>query len=423
MKFEVKADSISDGKAEETLEEKSGKKWLKRLIWQLPLLAVVLYFGSLVQTKLDERMDNVIPETVAFCSTKNKKPSGYSALYELFQKVKLEPKQWIEPYRELTQQRGILLVVSPSYPLREFECDQILSWVAAGNQLVYLDYCMYGAGSRLLERLNLDARVAKAGSDVLTAALPAIPEMANVKRLALSSETRLKGGTVLVQDGQGALLVEAKYGKGRCLVGTLPSFCANRRISDTANWGNFQFMLNWVRSSDGSVLFDERVHGFTASQNVFVHLSRQPLGLMVAQLVLIFVIALASLNQRFGRLHVHHEKRKIASSEFIDGMARTYSKAHAYEAALHILYGSFRQRLCKALSLAPSENAELVAQTWAQSAPVKVDEARAFLREADNLAQQSKIKEEDLVKTMNECDRLYEQSKSSLAVHIRRIGV
>ncbi|MBX9569441.1 MAG: DUF4350 domain-containing protein [Candidatus Obscuribacterales bacterium] len=399
-------------------------KWTRNLLWQIPLLAAVLLLGGKVQELFDNSLDKMMPEAVSFTSTHNQKPSGYSALLELTQRVGMKSTQWMAPYRDLQKEHGTLVIVSPSHPLKEFEIDQLVTWVQKGNKLVYLDQFKYGNGEHLLGKLGVNVTQLRDAddTDIVVDKLPSFDEMAHVKRLVLSSDARLKGGKPIADDKRGAFLVQLTEGKGRVLVGTTPNFCSNRRISDTGQWGNFQFMLNWLRANGDNVLFDERVHGYSTSQSLLSVVAKTPLGMFCAQLSLIFLIALFSLNQRFGRLHVVHQARKIASSEFIDGMARTYLKARAYEAAFQILYISFRHRLCKAVSLPPDEPAESLARAWSSSAPVSNEEALNFLKNADGLAGRQKIEMEELVETMVECDRLYQTSKSSIALQTRRIG-
>ncbi len=399
-------------------------KWVRNLFWQIPLLSVVLLLGGHVQQLFDNSIDKMMPEAASFTSTHNQKPSGYSALMELAQRVGMRTQQWGMPYRDLKKEHGTLVLVSPSHPLKDFEIDQLLRWVEAGNNLIYLDQFKYGNGEHLLEKLGVKLEVLQdAGDDdIVIDKVPAVDESAHVKRLVLSSDTRLKGGKAIADDKDGAFLLQLNEGKGRVLLGTTPNLCANRRMADTGQWGNFQFMVNWLKANGGDVIFDERVHGYALSQSLFAAIAETPLGLVCVQLCLIFFVALLSLNQRFGRMHVVRESRKIASSEFIDGMARTYLKARAYDAAFQILYISFRHRLCKAVSLPPDEAAESLAHAWSSSAPVSHDDALNFLKKADALAGRQKIAEEELVEAITQCDRLYQTSRSSIALQTRRIG-
>ena len=403
---------------------KQAPPWTRKLLWQLPLLGIVLLLGGHVQELFDNSFSKIVPEAASFTSTHNHKPSGYSALFELTQRIAIPTVQWSSPYRELKKERGTLVIISPSHPLKDTEIDQIVNWVDDGNRLVYIDEFRYGNGEHLLEKLGLTVSFMRGADqdDIVVDSLPEIDEFAHVKRLVFSNDTRLKGGKVLASDKRGAFLVQITEGPGRVLIGTAPNFCANRRIANTGEWGNFQFLLNWFKANGGSVLFDERVHGFSTSDSIFRAIAETPLGLVCAQLGLIFILALISLNQRFGRLHVMQQSRRIASSEFIEGMARTYLKARANEAAFQILYISFRHRLCKAVSAPPDEPPESLARAWANSAPVSHDDALNFLTKADGLVSKQKISTTELVETMTECDRLYQSSKSSIALQTRRIG-
>lgn len=405
-------------------EMQKAPKWTRALYWQIPLLALVLLLGGKVQELFDSSIDKMMPEAASFTSTHNNKPSGYKAMLDLVQRVGLRSEQWSSPYRDLDKKKGTLVVVSPSHPLRDFEVDQIINWVEKGNNLVYLDQFKYGSGGHMLGKLGLSTTILRDAeeNDFVFDKIPNFGEFSHVKQLVMSSDSRLKGGRIVADDNRGAYLVQLTEGKGRVLIGTAPNFCSNRRIAHKGQWGNFQFMLNWLKQNGDEVLFDERVHGYSTTQNLFKVVSATPLGMFTAQLALIFVVALLSLNQRFGRLHVHSQARKIASSEFIDGMARTYVKARAYEAALQILYNSFRHRLCKAVSLPPDEPAESLALAWSNSAPVSSEDALNFLKKADGLASRQKISVEELEETVTECDRLYRTSKSSIALQTRRIG-
>ena len=403
--------------------ERDGRDWRQQLIWQLPLLMLVCYLTHAASDRLDEDLGRLMPETAINCSTHNSKESGYKALFELCRRVGLDCRRFESPYRDLPGEKAVLVIVAPDYPLKKFEEDHVLKWVAAGNKLVYLDNFMYGAAQRLLGRLHLKATGARSVGDAVLESPDDIPEMQHVSQLVLSAETRLSGGRTILADERGALLVEVNYGRGRCLLGSVPNLCANRRICEKDNWGNFQFMVNWLKSCRAPVAFDERVHGYTSAQNVFIYLARSPMGLVVLQLFIVFCLALLSLNQRFGPARPVPVRRKIVTSEFIGGMARTYQKARAYDAAFSILYGSFRTRLCRALGLSPREKIEEIARSWSQTAQLSYEETSRFLQTAEELQAQKCPSEERLLTTMKECDRLHCLSKTYLSAgSMRRTG-
>lgn len=396
--------------------------WRRNLIWQLPLLAIVCFIASSVSERFDKELSRFLPETVANCSTYNDKASGYKGLYELAERVGKKCTRFNKSYRDLSAKNGVLIVVAPTEPMMTHDVDRVLAWVSKGNSCIYLDYCMYGSGRYLLEKIGVTSIVSDSLDDWKFTEIPKIEEMEHVKQMVLSSETRLRGGEVLVNDKHGSLAIRVKHGAGSIIIASLPNLCSNRRIAEKSNWGNFQFLMNCIASCD-RVLFDERVHGYTDAQNAFIYLMRGPAGAITAQGLLIFLLLLLSQNQRFGPSKLVSNARRIASSEYIDGMAQTYIKARAHDTALSILFGSFHLRLCKALSLAPDEKVETIAQNWSQATKIAYEEALHFLKEAERLQASRSTTEEELVSVMKECDRLYESTKPYLAVQPgRRLG-
>lgn len=405
--------------SENETNSRNTRSWRKQLIWQLPLLALVSYAGSLVSNSFAEEMDSFMPETISNCSTHNRQASGYKAFYELIQRLKPACRRFEFSYRELPKEKSVLVIVAPTDLMMPYDIDKILNWVAEGNSLVYLDYCMYGSGRHMLEKLKLKPTSGRTLEDKEISSLPDIPEMEHVSKIVATTETRLSGGRVILSESaahKDALLVEVEHGKGKCLVGTLPNLCNNQRISDKNNWGNFQFLANWLLARQAVILFDERVHGYSNNLNYFVHLLRGPVGPITLQLLFLFAICLGSLNQRFGPAKSVLQARKISTAEYIDGMAMTYEKARAYNTALSIIYGSFRTRLCKSLALAPGESAETLASTWAGSVSIKYEDALAFLRNADKILESNQTSEKQLIAIIEDCNRFYEYSKHGLAL-------
>ncbi len=398
-------------------------KWHFQLLWQLALLALVAFIAYSVSNKFDQEMDRFLPESVMNCSTYNARPSGYRALFELAVKVGLPCKRFENSYRELAKYRGVLLIIGPDYPLAPYDSDRILAWVAKGNSLVYLDSCAFGTGKYLMDKIGIAASSSKSARDLKVTDLEELAEMAHVKELIISSEARLKGGSSVAKDSKGAFLVMQNFGKGRCLLATAPNLCANRRIAEKDNWGNFQFMINWLKSSAGEVLFDERVHGHSNATNVFRYLANGAVGNFCLQMTLLLLILFLSLNQRFGPAKSVPNKRKIASSEYIDGMALTYLKAKANDAAVSIIFGSFRNRLCKALSCSHEDSAEKIAASWSSATPLKYERLLEFLQKAESMQNSKNSTSEELILCMKECDKLYEASRPYLSVHAgRRLG-
>ena len=429
------------------LPELSGQpsKRSGNLRWALLAMILAAWLAVEVGKNFEDEMNRYIPETISNTSSYNKKPSGYSGLYELAERIALKPQRWQKPYREL-KDKGTLIIISPGEPPQDFEVEQILKWVGKGNNLIYMDYFAMRTGKRFLNSLSLQANDSRSLTNTTLAVEKAEPVTELVSEVNLSAETRVSTGTSsdnedkkdknaeesnvdkrgarhrLVKDQYGDIVVAIDYGKGHCLVASAPNLACNRRIADLKSRGNFQLLANWLQDAKGKVYFDEKCHGYSEAPNVFTWLAKGPMGLVINQCLLILVIAIASLNQRFGPARLVSNPRRISNLEFIDGMAHTYRKARASETAWLILFTSFKTRLCKALGLSPATEAPELAQAWSEAAGLKESECRDFLTRA-KAADATHISTEELLQLVGRCDQLSESSKNFLTLNSnRRLG-
>lgn len=381
--------------------------------WQLLTLVIVSTGAVLAGMSFDQQLQKYLPEPKTLASVFNKKPSGLSGIMEIAQSTGLICKQWLLPYRQLASINGMLVIVAPSESLAEFETEQILNWVKKGNDLVYLDHFAFKFTRRLLQKIDVDA---KEGEELIDRHLPVnanLPEFAHVKELMVSADTRLVGGQPVLTDKSGTLLTEVSYGRGRILIGTVPSLVSNRRLADTSDWQNFQFLINWLRTTHGAVYFDERCHGFYQTGNVFVFLARSAVGVTFLQIMLILAVAVASAAQRFGKQEALDDKRKISSMEFILGLANTYRRARANTAALEIIGQTFRNRLCKALGVSPHESDSTVVQAFKASSFATAPHSDMVVKYFEDYEQallRKHISDEQLKTLIWTCDKITEQS-------------
>lgn len=392
-----------------------------RIWWQLAVFVLVSTAAVYAGLSFNERFERQMPESRAFPSTYNSHGSGYSALLELARKLDLPFRRWQSPYRLLSERKGMLVIVQPLESLSQFEVDQIIDWVKAGNQLVYLDHFFFRFERRILDAVGLDSRSAESLADARLEASGPGPEFDHVGHLIVSAETRLTGGKPLFSDSKGALISTVQIGKGRVIVGVMPGFCANRRLSGKDGWANFQFLVNILRSADGEILFDEFAHGYTSAANVFIFLGRGPVGLLCAQLLAAFAIAVLSLSQRFGATASAQPIRKLSNLEFISGMAGTYMRARAAALAWEVIFHAFKARMCRALAVSPHENDERLVEAWAKATGQMPDEMRALLEKSSARLAAPRMTEDELADMVAACDKITERSAQILATG-RRIG-
>ncbi len=378
-----------------------------RIWWQLFALLLVSGLSVYSGIAFDEQKDRFWPETEILISVFNKKPSGLSGMKDIVTKIGQQNFTWQLPYRNLTDTKGMLVICQPTESLSELDAKQILEWVHKGNDLVYFDHFSYKLTRRLIDKLGIES---KDGEDLVDKKLQlqktSVPEFAHVPSLLLSAERRLIGGTALLADKSGTLIALVKHGKGRVLLGTVPSLCSNRRLSNQEAWPNFQFLANWMSTANGAVIFDERCHGFSSATNVFHFLLRGPTGLVFWQLMLILVVGVFSAAQRFGAIRQVVVSRKISNLEFIYGLSNAFRRARANTAVLEILGQSFKNRLCKALGISPHESSENIVSAWnssKQRSSINIDE---LINNYERALSKKHLSDSDLRTLVGTCDKI-----------------
>jgi hypothetical protein len=381
------------------------------LWWQLSLLLVASVISVYMGVALNERLATLMPETKSLSSIFNKRASGLSALFEIASKSGLTCQPWQMPYRELSNTHGLLIVVNPLQSPSSSEIEQILNWVAIGNQLIYFDQFNYPSGKQILKTLDLRR---KPGQSVINEALfPVTPSLvfAHVNAIRVSGKSRLSGALPLVSDRQGAFLTQVKWGQGRILLGCAANFCTNQSLQDRAAFDNFQFMVNWLSTAHGSIFFDEKCHGFSKATNLFTFLFWHWPGLVFSQLVLIILVAIASSAQRFGQVKELTRQRNLSNVEFITGLANTYQRAQANLACLEIIGQDFKVQLCKRLSISPHASSSEIVEAWQNCRPKSGSNLGSFLADYERAVDQKKISSQFLKETVSQMDEFAAEMK------------
>jgi len=388
---------------------------IKQFWWQILLLVLVSVFSVISGLNLDEKMQAFIPEVRIFPSTFNKRQTGLSALYEVAEQAHLLCGAWQKPYRELQNSGGILVVVAPSNSISQAELGQILTWVKAGNELVFLDDFFLDSSRAVLRDLGLRLVEGFPVNQASYGASRPIREFAHVPHLVVSARSRIIGGRPLIEDEHGAFLTELEVGRGRVLVGTTPGFCSNMSITEPGLWPDFQFLVNWLGTARGAVMFDERCHGFSSSSNLFYFLLQQPPGFVFCQLMLLLIVAVASHHQRFGQIQIVQQKRKISNLQFISGFANTYQRVGGGLAALEIIVQDFRVWLCRQLNISPHSADEEMVRALNAAQPEAAGELKGFFSQLERLSQKKTINSHELVQQVRTCDLLKDKIQSVLA--------
>ncbi|MBK9619268.1 MAG: DUF4350 domain-containing protein [Candidatus Obscuribacter sp.] len=362
----------------------------KGLLWQLGLL--LLASGIITYTTMDsnQQMNKLLPETGVFTSSHNVKPSGLSGFYELCEKIFGHQKKvlrWEQPYRKLSGSpempklmdktrviekalpvHGTLILVRPDESLKDYAVESILDWVEAGNSLIYLDDFTFSFSRNLTKKLGINVtRLAPVLEDKLTDALDPMAfkndkELAalytHLRQIKVSAALSLTGGQPIAKVAGKTILTQKSWGKGTILIGSAPGMVSNKLIANTTCWSNFQLICNFLQKQDGDIIFEENCHGFTQGTSVWAYLFRGPTGYVLLQLLILMILAVAGSNKRFGAVKTVNKPRKIANTEYINGLANTYERARARKAALEIIYQNLHNKLSKAFGVSPHDPKE-----------------------------------------------------------------
>jgi len=398
----------------------------RQLTIQLSVLLAASALSVITGVVFQKELDKMMPDRRS-SSTFNEKASGLSGLFELTRRLGYKAARFELPYRQLQGYGQTLITIAPKETLKEFEVDQIIKWVKKGNTWIYLDDFSFYSASDILSKFKMSAKTAgmnkkvdqKVSKQSSLDDLDFKPEMIyvhpiekfeenkDVGGLKLEPTSRLSGGQPIVEDSLGQIVSFVPLEKGKVIIGGLVSICENRTISKIEYWSNFQFLENWMSTAGGTILFDERAHGYTGGTNVFIRLSRGPAGLVTLQLALILFIGIASGFQRFGRAVAIDSSRRISNLEYINGLANTWSRAKANKLILEILFASFRTRLARALGLAVYEKDDKFAATLKEKLKSIKSEADANVFETYQEALRSDaLKDEQVNAIVSSCDKI-----------------
>lgn len=413
---------------ESSLDPRFGQwsSWQRHHIWWLALLFLGGGAAVFTSNSLNDVLPSVMPEGLPLPSTFNKQRSGYSALYDLCEKVGLKVERWQSSYRYLKDNRvaGTLVMIDPWDTPTEDEVQRISNWVEAGNDMVYLDFFNKGPGRRLLEKLGGTANgprpkvteeiIPTGSSSAGSSSAWKFTDSVNVR-----SDTSLEGNADLVVGHNGAIIVAVDHEKGHVLIGSDPSFCSNEHIADPHFKGNFQFFINHLMACKQPIYFDEKCHGYTTGKSALFLMLRDYVGFVLWQLIVVVAIAFIGSNQRFGRALSGSVPRKISNLEFIDGLASTYQRARARDAAWSMLFAPLKARLCKALGVSPHDGLDVLALAWAQATGKSALEYQQFLQHGQDATMQHRLTEKELLELIAKCDSLTADSQE--LVNAKRI--
>jgi len=202
--------------------------------------------------------------------------------------------------------------------------------------------------------------------------------------------------TTLVADPAGAVLLQARHGRGRITVLAEVEVLSNANLSRA---DNVVLAANLLFTGSDRVLFAEHLHRLGSGRSADAEAldpSRARATLLLA--VLALVLYFAGRMQRFGAPQPLPRSPRRSALEFVGALADLYRRAEARGAVLDILRHAFRQRLAAAVGLPPGTDAPALAAAVADRHGLPAPPLAALLTQLDTPATLANVTEDHLLR-------------------------
>jgi hypothetical protein len=274
---------------------------------------------------------------------------------------------------------GLLVLVEPEddvsifgsgHALAEADVNALLRWVEAGNGLLICGR----RNSELTRALDVTVTAYGPENDDTPYRLEpdeAGPYTAGIDRVEVEGRHSLdaeRGLPLWWQDDRPAALV-MRWGAGRVLFVTDPSFLTSRRLHRGAD--NLVFLANVaaLHARDGRVYFDEYHHGIRASGGFWGYLQYHGQRVAVVPVLLVVAVAIWAVAVRLGPAVTTPRAPSVDAVDYASAVARIYRQTGARRMLARSLARGFLTRLARRLDARPSAlPAELLA-CWRQRHP------------------------------------------------------
>jgi hypothetical protein len=185
------------------------------------------------------------------------------------------------------------------------------------------------------------------------------------------------------RDGDGALLVDYAYGRGRVVVLSDPYIVSNGGINRA---DNLFLAVNVVTGGGaGRVAFDEFHQGYGATENrFFAYFRGTPVLWLFAQAALVVLAVVWTRGRRFARAVPAQRADRRSKLEFVASMAELQQRARAYDLAVENIYQRTRRALARYGGVAASAPLEQIAARVAARSGRDPRELEALLRECED---------------------------------------
>ncbi|NEW09218.1 DUF4350 domain-containing protein [Paenibacillus sp. SYP-B3998] len=317
---------------------------------------------------------------------------GTRAWKELLSSKQPSVKEWRLDWKNLPNERSMLLVAIEPTAVTKADREQLLNWVRKGNDFILFDRQPVGWTQWSIEDVANAAKKDEVSTvdnrlnEIMTITTgQEFPGTPGILRGEVDTSFRLKSdgqGNGLFADERGILARRLEVGAGSITVVLTPNWMQNETINKESH---FELIWPLFAKSWGAVWVDETHHGLGTKPGL---LAIYPTWLVLAsvQLALALLLWLWLRGKRFGPVHTPRAWTVRRGDETLQALAAWYERLGYREEALAHQQQLLRQLLAQRWGLSPNASREEAAQAargrWpeaqvAQLARLLVDVPRA----------------------------------------------
>ncbi|RUT02836.1 hypothetical protein DSM106972_057560 [Dulcicalothrix desertica PCC 7102] len=249
-------------------------------------------------------------------STYNRAPEGYGAWYNYMQRRgKIE--RWQRPAIDIKSKKDLVTLLQVNPPqfgvAPEYE---LQGWIEKGNNLIVLDYTGKATGA------NFSTIHKSSAGNV---------KIDTTKRYKISfSKSEVEP---LLSDDRGAIVWQARYGKGKVIYSVTPELAANAYQNEP---GNFEFLAQLASDNNKRKIYiDEYIHGYKDKDikeakgegNIQTYFIQKPIFTAFIQAGILLLVLIFAQNRRFGKIATLEAPKVDNSQAYIQALAAVLQKA------------------------------------------------------------------------------------------------
>lgn len=392
----------------------------RRELW---FIGILLLLFLIITTFSRERGQELRPTNEP--STFNAQRAGTKALYLLLEAQGISTMRQRTSWMQLPPQAGLLCVIEPLANDRRItrpELRAMKSWIEQGGTLFY----MASLPERGLDKddpLAGDVEIVRGDSKPtnITVNEADSPYLKGVSNIASLSRVRLNGDEhyhVLLQDDQGALLLEKPMGRGHLLLCAIENLISNATLTSETHDNALLFLQiarQSLSSSRSTVAFDEYHHGvgfemapLQENTTSLWHNTPLPLRLLTLHLLLVFVLLLWNANRRFGAIVPLPSLSYRPSIDYLEALGRFWRRTHSSDVAflnhyehllsgLHIKYGT------------SAEDSTLLFQEMKRTTPEFFGRWQNLFQRAEQIRAGERLLESEMILLTKQLENLWKE--------------